>query len=108
MQYVMLNLLDLILPLVLFNFIQNQSVGLFFFFFFPLIMWTFLHQGPLRLSNLLVWVPFWAFPIASSSTALSDRPFLLILSLDAANSGQKSGGGQGQKEKKKRKTDIRK
>lgn len=107
MQYVMLNLLDLILPLVLFNFIQNQSVGLVFFFF-PLIVWTFLHQGPLRLSNLLVWVPFWAFPIASSSTALSDRPFLLILSLDAANSGQKSGGGQGQKEKKKRKTDLRK
>lgn len=40
MQYVMLNLLYLILPLVLFNFIQNQSVRLSFFF--P-IMWTFLH-----------------------------------------------------------------
>lgn len=57
MQYVMLNLLYLILPLVLFNFIQNQSVGLSFFS----IMWAFLHQGLLLgswPSNLLVPAPF--------------------------------------------------
>lgn len=41
MQYVMLNLLNLILPLVLFNFIQNQSVGLFFSFSSPLLSGLF-------------------------------------------------------------------
>lgn len=80
--------LYLILPLVLFNFIQNQSVELSSF---PM-MWAFLHQSSIPGSwpfKLLAPAPFGAFPIGSSAAPLTDWPFLSIPSLDVANSGQR-------------------
>lgn len=67
----------LILPLVLFNFIPNQSVGLSSLFYYV----DFSPSTPgSRLSNLLPPTPFWASLVVSSSTEPPDLPFLLILS----------------------------
>lgn len=75
----------LIHPLVLFNFIRNQSVGLSSLPYYVDFSTSTLCS---RLSNLPQPAPFWAFPVVSSSTELPDHPFLLILSLGVANSGQ--------------------
>lgn len=76
----------LILLLVLFNFILNQSVGLSSLPYYVDFSTSTLCSW---LSNLLQPAPFWAFPVVSSSTELSDHPFLLILSVGVTNSGQR-------------------
>lgn len=84
----------LILPLVLFNFIQNQSVRLSFLLPF---MWTFLHLRRAHACPIcwcrLHFEPFQWSPLPRRS---SDRPFLLILSLDVANSGAEESGAIGE------------